>query len=81
MKLEDIKLEDLLKDKSKGGVLISDEVRDALISSSQRNYDFVMAFGRLFRDGMKPISARDKYVEAGQKLMKRFLDGEDAYPK
>ena len=48
---------------------------------SQRNYDFVMAFGRLFRDGMKPTSARDEYFEAGQKLMRRFLDGEDPYPK
>jgi len=52
-----------------------------LQANNQRSYDFVMAFGRLFRDGMKPISARDEYVEAGQKLMKRFLDGEDPYPK
>lgn len=53
----------------------------ALMATAQRNYDFVMAFGRLFRDGMKPISPHDEYVEAGQKLMRRFLDGEDPYPK
>lgn len=61
------------------------EVKDIELNKlkaiSQRNYDFVIAFGRLFRDGMKPISKHDEYVKAGQKLMKRFLDGENPYSK